>query len=133
MTLVKRRPNEFNSFLNDFFNHGMIERRENTLSQNRNYLPKVNILETEDDFQINLAAPGMKKNEFSVSLDNDLLTISAEKADEKTESNHTFTRFEFDYQNFERSFTLPIEKVDSEKINAKYEDGILYLVPLRKH
>ncbi|HWY11305.1 MAG TPA: Hsp20/alpha crystallin family protein [Bacteroidia bacterium] len=89
-------------------------------------LPAVNIKETNKDFNLEFAAPGFKKNDFKVSVDHNVLNICAEKEEEKKEENKRFTRKEFSYNSFSRSFTLP-ESVNAEKIDAKYEEGILKL------
>ncbi|MEI8136013.1 MAG: Hsp20/alpha crystallin family protein [Bacteroidota bacterium] len=89
-------------------------------------LPAVNIKETNKDFNLEFAAPGFKKNDFKVSVDHNVLNIRAEKEEEKKEENKRFTRKEFSYNSFSRSFTLP-ESVNAEKIDAKYEEGILKL------
>lgn len=88
--------------------------------------PAVNIKETNKDFSLEFAAPGFKKEDFKVNVDNNILTINAEKEEEKNEENKRFTRKEFSYNSFSRSFTLP-ENVNAEKIDAKYTDGILKL------
>ncbi len=93
-------------------------------------VPQVNIQEREDDFQIDVAAPGMKKDDFNVTVDNNMLTINAQKQEEA--DGQDYSRREFNYQSFSRSFTLP-ESVKAEDIAAKYEDGILKLtVPKRE-
>ena len=92
-------------------------------------LPAVNVVETNDDFRIEVAAPGMKRNDFKVELDNNVLTISSvreDKAEEK-DSNGNYTRREFSYQSFQRSFSLPENKVLGDKITARYTDGILHV------
>ncbi len=98
-------------------------------------LPAVNIIETNDDFIIEVAAPGMKREDFKVELDNNTLIISSEreeKAEEK-DKNGNYTRREFSYQSFQRSFALPENMVDGEKISARYKDGILHItVPKRE-
>ncbi len=94
-------------------------------------VPSVNIRETEKEFFVELAAPGLTKKDFFVSLENGLLTISAEKKVEKEETEKNFTRKEFSYSNFSRSFMLP-ENVNEEKIEAHYEDGILKLQVLKR-
>jgi HSP20 family protein len=106
---------------------------------NRNYsdtnttLPSVNIKESADGFEVEMAAPGFTKDDFKIELNHDLLTISSGKeiANEKTEDQQ-FTLREFSYQSFNRSFTLP-NSADSEKIRAKYENGILrVLIPKKE-
>jgi len=93
--------------------------------------PSVNIIESDEDFKVEMAAPGMKKDDFQVELDNDTLTIQSELSNENMEENDKFTRREFNYQSFKRSFYLP-NTVEADKINAKYKDGILRLVIPKK-
>lgn len=88
--------------------------------------PAVNIKETAKDFGLEFAAPGFKKEDFKVSVDNGILTVSAETQTEKNEENKKFTRKEFSYNSFTRSFSLP-ENVNADAIEAKYENGILNL------
>ena len=88
-------------------------------------LPAVNIRETKDDFMIEVAAPGLTKKDFKVNLENDQLTISSERTLEKKDSEENYTRKEFSYQSFQRSFSVNEQMVDGDKISAKYCDGIL--------
>jgi HSP20 family protein len=94
-------------------------------------VPSVNIRETEKEFFVELAAPGLNKKDFKIAIDNGMLTISAEKKLEKEEKEKEFTRKEFSYSNFSRSFMLP-ENVNEEKVEAHYEDGLLKLQLLKK-
>lgn len=97
-------------------------------------LPAVNVKEEEEQFVVELAAPGMKKEDFKVEVNHDVLTISSERKEEHTEGEEKggYTRREFSYQSFQRSFTLP-KTVDAEHISARYEDGVLHLhVPKRE-
>ena len=87
-------------------------------------MPKVNIKETEDAFEVEMAVPGMTKADFDINVENDVLTISTETKEEKEETNETYTRREFGYSAFKRSFSLP-EGVDEGKIKATYNEGIL--------
>ncbi|GAB4453679.1 MAG: hypothetical protein OHK0036_16760 [Bacteroidia bacterium] len=87
-------------------------------------IPSANIKETEDAFQIELGVPGVKKEDIKVDLEDNVLTISSEQKEEKTEEKENYTRREFNYSSFSRSFTLP-DIVDAEKITAEYKDGIL--------
>lgn len=89
-------------------------------------VPSVNISETEKGFQIHVAAPGLTKDDFKIALDKDRLTISAEKSmkDETTEGK--WTRREFNYSSFSRSFIMP-KTVEKDHITAKYENGVLLL------
>ncbi|AKA34215.1 Hsp20/alpha crystallin family protein [Flagellimonas lutaonensis] len=86
--------------------------------------PALNIKETDDDFEIELAAPGFSKKDFNVTIDDGCLNISAEKKHSEEEKEDNYTRREFSYNSFERSLQLP-ESVKEEEIKAKYDDGIL--------
>lgn len=95
-----------------------------------NTLPRVNISENGNDFRVEMAVPGMKKEDFKVELDNNTLTIQAEVSENSDDNNHEnggYTRKEFSYRAFTRSFYLP-NTVENDKIEAKYQDGILRLV-----
>lgn len=105
---------------------------------NRNFskasssLPAVNIKENEEAFELELAVPGFAKTDFKIELNNDLLTISSEKKTEaETADKSRYTKMEFNYQSFSRSFSLP-DFIEGDKIEAAYENGILHLtVPKR--
>ena len=111
-------------FNNDVFNFPSFVARGTTV-------PAVNISETDNDYTVEMAVPGMKKSDFNINLDHNLLTISSEQQEEKEEKDKNFTKKEFSYRSFERSFTLP-ETVDQEKISAKYTDGVLKVVLPKK-
>lgn len=89
-------------------------------------LPAVNITESDDGYTIEVAAPGLNKKDFKLDLDNNSLTIASVRDDKQEENNERYTRREFRYTHFSRSFTLP-ETVDSDKISATHKDGILYV------
>ncbi len=93
-------------------------------------LPAVNIKETNDQFVLELAIPGMKKSDFSIEVDNKILSISSEVKTENQTEESNYTRREFGYSSFKRTFTLP-DTVESDRVNANYNDGIL-LVRLPK-
>ena len=86
--------------------------------------PSVNVVESDENFKIEVAAPGLEKKDFSLSLENDQLVIESTKKEEKEVKEEKFTRREFNYASFKRNFQLP-ETVDANKIAAKYENGIL--------
>ena len=91
-------------------------------------LPAVNIKENDNEYEIEVAAPGMRKEDFKVNYDNGRLTISSERKEEKKESNgEKVARREFSYQSFQRSFTVTEDTVNTDRIGAKYADGILYV------
>lgn len=92
---------------------------------NQTAVPPVNVKETDTAFTLELVAPGLKKENFNIEIDKDLLTISSEiKAENTEEQEGKFTRREFRSASFKRSFKLP-ENVKAEDINASYQDGIL--------
>ena len=126
MTLVKFRNRDlFPTFFNDFFNRDIFD-LSNTSFDNST-LPAVNIKESKDEYIVEVAAPGMKKDDFKIELDNNLLIISSEtetKNEEKEEGQ--FTRREFSYSAFKRSFTLP-KTIEEKHINANYNDGVLVI------
>jgi len=126
--LAKRNESYFPTFFDRFWNNELMDWNRSNFSSTNTSLPAVNVKETEDDFIIELAAPGMNKKDFKVSLNNNILTISSEIKDEKEESNDNYTRKEFSYQSFQRSFTVPENTVNGEKISAKYNEGILNIV-----
>lgn len=100
-----------------------------TNEKNKALLPAVNVKEKESGYELEVAAPGRKKEDFKIELNQDVLTISSEKEHKKEEKDKdgTYTQREFSYQSFSRSFRLPKGKVDGEKIQARYENGILHL------
>ena len=94
-------------------------------------VPAVNITEQKDDYLVSLAAPGLKKDDFKIDVDGNMLTISSEKEETKEEKDKKFTRKEYNYSSFSRSFSLP-EEINKEKIEAYYEDGVLKITLPRK-
>lgn len=130
MTLVRRNTNYYPSlpnFFNRFFNDDLMDWSNLNYSSTNTSLPAVNVMEDDNKYQIEVAAPGMKKDDFNVKIENNQLTISSERKDEKEEKQDGYSRKEFSYQSFQRSFTLPEGHVLTDKISAKYSDGILYI------
>jgi HSP20 family protein len=136
MALVKRNGNmlpSFPTFFDDFFNRDLADWNRSNFSVTGTTIPAVNIKENKDAFEVEMAAPGMTKKDFSVELEDNQLTIRVEKNNQVEQKDEDrFTRREFSYQSFERSFTLPKEVVDGNKIKARYEDGMLHLVIPKK-
>ncbi len=89
-------------------------------------MPAVNIKETGDQFNIEVAAPGLNKKDFKINLENNVLTISSEKEEKKEDKDDNYMRREFNYTSFKRSFTLP-NSVDADNIKAKHQDGVLHV------
>lgn len=136
MTLVKRNGNLISPLpmlFDDFFNRDMFNWSNTNFSDTNTTIPAVNIKETADSYEVEVAAPGMTKNDFKVELDGNALTISSERSQQKEENEgERYTRKEFSYQSFQRTFTLQKEVVDIEKIEAKYENGLLHLLIPKK-
>ena len=120
MSLVRRNNLFFPSLVNEFMKpdwFGGLERFESTI-------PAVNIKETENSFELELAVPGRKREDFNIEIDEDVLTISMEDKKEKEVTESNYSRKEFSYKSFKRAFNLP-ETVNDDKIEASYVDGIL--------
>lgn len=136
-TIVKRTngsllPASQRSMFDDFFNRELFNWGNNNFSASRTTLPSVNIKELEKSFEVEVAAPGMKKEDFSITLDGNMLTISSSKEDQQEEKDGKYTRREFSYQSFQRSFELSKDVVDDENIQARYENGVLRLTIPKK-
>ncbi|MCD6111729.1 MAG: Hsp20/alpha crystallin family protein [Bacteroidales bacterium] len=124
MSLV-RFSNQFPSLFDRFLENDLFDWSNRNYSDTNTTLPAVNIKEDKDGFEVEMSAPGLDKKDFKIELNNSVLTISSEKkVENETKEGQQFTRREFSYQSFSRSFTLP-ETVEGEKISAKYENGIL--------
>lgn len=117
-----------NSFFDDVFSKDFFDWNDKNYSGLGSTLPSVNLMENDNQIKIDLAAPGMKKEDFKIELNNDMLSISSEKQHEKEEKNkkENYMRKEFSYQSFCRSFYLP-DNVKKETIDATYKDGILHV------
>ena len=134
--LARRNRSAFEPFptLSNLLHEILGEEGTTTLSSNFNEgltMPKVNIMENEDSFIVNMAVPGFKKEDFEVSVENEELSISAEIDSEEKEDKDNFSRREFGYASFRRTFILP-ETVEGEKIKASYKDGILHVALPKK-
>jgi HSP20 family protein len=136
MTLIKRNNSvpAWTNLFDDFLNRNWYDWESHNFSKTNTTLPSVNIKENEEGFLVEMAAPGMEKEDFKVEVNNGYLTISSEKQQEnKTEDKkERYTKQEFSYESFSRLFTLPTS-ADSEKIAARYEKGILTVaIPKRE-
>ena len=131
MTIARLSDNLYPSFpslMNRFFEGDLMDWSNSNFAGTNSTLPAVNILENTDEFLIDVAAPGMKKEQIKVDYENGRLTISSEMKDEKKEkSKGKFTRREFSYMSFQRAFTIPENLVDGDKIQATYNEGILHI------
>lgn len=131
MSLVKF-SNQYPSLFDRFFENDLFDWSNRNYSNTNTTLPAVNIKENGENFEVEMAAPGFSKEEFKIELNNDLLTIISEKrVENEIKEGQAFTKREFSYQSFSRSFTLP-HTADSGKIEAKYENGILRVIIPKK-
>lgn len=129
-TLMKR--NSFapsTSFFDDFLTRELFN--WSGLANDGGSVPQVNIVENDDEFRVEMAAPGMSKKDFNVQLDNDMLTIQSARQESQEDQENNYARREFSYKSFKRSFYLP-NTVEADKIKATYRDGILSLVIPKK-
>jgi len=130
MTIVKRNGNlqhQFPRIFDDFFNRDIFNWGLSNYSDTNTTSPAVNIKETADSYEVEVAAPGMNKKDFNVQLEGNILTISSEKELKEQNENTRYAAREFSYQSFSRTFALQKDVVDIEKIQATYEDGVLRL------
>ena len=136
MNLLKRNSDvpTFPSFFDDFFTKDLTNWGFNNFSTENASLPSVNIIESNDAFNVEMAAPGMYKKDFNIQLDNDVLKIAVEKeVNNNMDTDSKFVRREYNYQSFQRTFQLPKSVVEASKIEANYKDGVLNIhIPKRE-
>ena len=136
MFMIKSNGNLANPLpllFDDFFNRDLFNSGRSHFSNTHSTIPAVNIKETGSQYEVELAAPGMKKEDFKIQLDGQKLTISSEKStEEETNEADTYRNREFSYESFSRTFTLAQEVIDTEKIEARYENGLLRLLVPKK-
>lgn len=137
MTLIKRSSPVFPMFprlFDDFLTRDLTDWNSRNFSNTNTTLPSVNVVEDNDGFTVEMAAPGMTKKDFQIELDNEVLKITSQReSHDELQDSQRYTRREFSYQSFSRSFHLPKSVVDESKIKAKYQDGILrIMIPKRE-
>lgn len=133
MSIVMRNTGELfpaspRTLFDDFFSRELFNWGNNNFSATRSTLPSVNIKERDDRFEVEVAAPGMEKEDLKITLEGNLLSISSEKKTTNEENNAQYMRKEFSYQSFSRTFELAKDVVDEDKIEATYENGVLRLL-----
>jgi HSP20 family protein len=136
MTLVKRNGNLFDPLpvlFDDFLNRDLFNWGNSNFSGTNTTVPAVNIKETAENYEVEVAAPGMNKKDFKVELDGNNLMITSQRSDQKEQREvEHYSQKEFSYQSFQRSFKLQKDVVDIDKIQAKYENGLLQLLIPKK-
>ncbi len=131
--LVLRNSNQVPSLFDRFFDGDLFDWSNRNFSNTNTTIPSVNIKENADTFMVEVAAPGFEKGDFKIELNLNTLSISSEKkVENETREGEVFTKREFSYQSFSRSFTLP-QIADGDRIEANYQNGILtVLIPKRE-
>ena len=127
MTLIRTSNRLYPSVFNQLFNRELVDWNNAGFSADDTTLPAVNILEDENKIQIEVAAPGMKKEDFKIDLEQNRLTISADATAENSETGERYSRKEFSYRSFRRLFNIPVETINGDQIQAAYKEGILLL------
>ncbi len=132
MTLPRLFKNDYSSFpslVDKFFEGNLMDWDTWNFAGRNSTLPAVNVKENNEEFLIDVAAPGLAKKHFKVNYNNGRLVISSEKENMNEEKDEEkVTRREFSYQSFQRSFTVPENIVNADKISANYNEGILHVV-----
>lgn len=131
--MLKRR-NFFPGIVDDFFGWDFLPGNDLFDTQTGISMPSVNIVEGKEDFRIEVAAPGLEKDDFKIDLENNVLTISSEReeSNEQQEDENRYMRREFCYSSFSRAFSLP-NTVDADKIEANHKNGVLSIaIPKRE-
>lgn len=129
---LMRLSDQLPSLFDRFFENDLMDWSNRNFSSTNTTLPSVNIKESSEDFEVDVAAPGFGKEDFKIELNHNQLTISSEKkVDNETRKGQQFNKREFSYQSFSRTFTLP-NIADSDKITARYENGILRIAIPKK-
>lgn len=129
---LMRLSDQLPSLFDRFFESDLMDWSNRNFSSTNTTLPSVNIKESSEDFEVDVAAPGFAKEDFKIELNHNQLTISSEKkVDNETRKGQQFNKREFSYQSFSRTFTLP-NIADSDKITARYENGILRIAIPKK-
>ncbi|MBS1507331.1 MAG: Hsp20/alpha crystallin family protein [Bacteroidetes bacterium] len=126
MSIIRYNPNDyvpatFSSLIDRFFNESLARTGGSV------FTPKVDVIETENAYEVQVAVPGLNKEDFKIEINDNYLTVSGERKLSNEKKDKNFHSIETQYGSFSRSFTLP-ENVDGSKINAKYNNGILELV-----
>ncbi|MDD3742682.1 MAG: Hsp20/alpha crystallin family protein [Lentimicrobiaceae bacterium] len=123
-----RNKGFFPGFVDEFFGRDLMPDRD---FQTGISIPSVNIIESKDDFRIEVAAPGLNKDDFKIHIENNVLNISSEKEESNEDTNERYMRREFCYTSFNRSFSLP-QTVETDKVSAKHENGVLNITIPKK-
>ena len=135
MSLIKRNRNSFSAIpalVDDFLGRELFNWDNSHFSATQTTVPAVNIKESANAIEVEVAAPGMEKQDFKIQLNDNTLVISSQKEHNEEKQEEGYSRREFSYQSFQRSFILPKDVVNDEGIVARYENGVLHLTIPKK-
>jgi len=127
--LARMNRNYVPAYWDDFFNDHVFNNNSHT--QRKNFAPAVNIIEANNEFIIEVAVPGLNRNDFNIEVEDDVLTISSVEKEKKEEKMPNYTRREFNLSSFKRSFQLP-ETIDQDQIQASHKEGVLSITLVKK-
>ena len=127
--LARINRNYVPAYWDDFFNDRVFN--NNSPAPRKNISPAVNIIEADNDFRIEVAVPGLTRNDFNIEVEDDVLTISSVEKEKEEEKLPNYTRREFNFSSFKRSFQLP-ETIDQDQIQASHKEGVLSITLVKK-
>ena len=127
--LARINRNYVPAYWDDFFNDRVFN--TNSHVQHKHTSPAVNIIEADNDYKIEVAVPGLSRNDFNIEVEDDVLTISSVEKENKEEKMPNYTRREFNFGSFKRSFQLP-ETIDQDQIKASHKEGVLSITLVKK-
>jgi len=127
--LARINRNYVPAYWDDFFNDRVFNNINH--APRKNTSPAVNIIEADNEFKIEVAVPGLSKNDFNIEIEDDVLTISSVENEKKEEEIPNYTRREFNFSSFKRSFQLP-ETIDQDQIQASHKEGVLSITLVKK-
>ena len=127
--LARINKNYVPAYWDDFFNDRVFN--NNNQTQRKNASPAVNIIEADNDFKIEVAVPGLSRNDFNIEVEDDVLTVSSVEKEKKEEKMLNYTRREFNFSSFKRNFQLP-ETIDQDQIKASHKEGVLSITLVKK-
>ena len=127
--LARINKNYVPAYWDDFFNDRVFN--NNTQTQRKNASPAVNIIEADNDFKIEVAVPGLSRNDFNIEVEDDVLNIFSVEKETEEDKMPNYTRREFNFSSFKRSFQLP-ETIDQDQIKASHKEGVLSITLVKK-
>jgi HSP20 family protein len=127
--LARINRNYVPAYWDDFFNDRVFN--NNSPAQRKNISPAVNIIEADNEFKIEVAVPGLTRNDFNIEVEDDVLNLFSVEKETKEDKMPNYTRREFNFSSFKRSFQLP-ETIDQDQIQASHKEGVLTITLVKK-